>query len=209
MHPPLERPTLNKVTYYSSLWQAEILSLVRQCFFSLSLSLSFFMLKWHRDALLRWSQFCVIPAHMHTTPNHPSDGFKDTVRVAYTQPALRCVSILGGEMREVRGWEGLGVWWKLPSVTPGGGYDQNHNEHGSITYPTVFFLFFFSPNVRLRGAYPHMLWQTAGNSVRRKNNQQHFFEDLSKSWNKQMKLRGAVRGAERGLCADLRGAGFK
>lgn len=74
------------------------------------------MLKWHRDAFLGWSQFCVIPAHMQTTPNHPSAGFKETVRGAYRRlrPALRCVSIRGGEMREVRGREGLGVWWKTP-----------------------------------------------------------------------------------------------
>lgn len=165
------------------------------------------MLKWHRDAFLRWSQFCVIPAHMQTTPNHPSDGFKDTARVAYIQqPALRCVSILGGEMREVRGWEGLGVWWKLPSVTPGGGYDQNYNEYGSITSPTPLFLALVSGcaghiHVSVDRA-PETTWGV-------KMISDTFFEDLSKSWNNQMKPRGAVHGAERGPWADPHGAGFK
>lgn len=107
------------------------------------------MIKWHRDAFLRWSQFCVIPAHMQTTSNHATDGFKETERAAYIRlpPALRCVSILGGRWEAGKAWGGGGVWWKLPKVTPERGHDQNYNAHGPLTSPTVF-----SFNVQLRQA---------------------------------------------------------
>lgn len=104
----MEIHTSNKVTYFSAL---EILSLLRP-----RPSSHFFFLKWHRDAFMRWSQFCVIPAHMQTTSNRTSEGFKGTVRIAYTrlQTALLCVCMRGGRDKGGEGVERPGDLMKNP-----------------------------------------------------------------------------------------------
>lgn len=61
----------------------------------------------HRDALLRWSQVCVIPAHKSTTSNHTSGGFKGTAGRA--RASLLCVSTRREWGKSDGGW----VWGAL------------------------------------------------------------------------------------------------